>query len=123
MAKEGCACSQAPKLIFPCSGAADVGGIADQAARKLSRDGTGSMYCLAGIGGRVPGIMKSTEGASAVLVIDGCPINCARKTLEQAGFSEFRHLQLADLGFKKGQSPVTSKAVAAVVAKGADLLA
>ena len=48
--KNACACGSAPKLIFACSGAADVGAIADQAARKLTKDGAGKMYCLAGIG-------------------------------------------------------------------------
>jgi uncharacterized metal-binding protein len=120
---QGCACAQAPKLIFPCSGAADVGAIADQAGRKLSREGAGNMYCLAGIGGRVPGIMKSAQVASAILVIDGCPIDCARKTLEQAGFTSFDHLQLADLGLRKGESPVTQAAVATVAGKGAEMLA
>ncbi len=47
----GNCCSSATKLIFACSGAADVGAIADQAARKLTRDGVGKMFCLAGIGG------------------------------------------------------------------------
>lgn len=120
--QESCACNSLPKLIFACSGAADVGAIADQAARHLTRGGVGNMYCLAGIGGRVPGIVKSTEAASAVLAIDGCPIDCARKTLEQAGFSGFKHLQLADLDLKKGQSPVTDEAVGRVIAKGAELL-
>lgn len=45
-----CACGAAPRLIFACSGAADVGAIADQAARKLTREKVGSMFCLAGIG-------------------------------------------------------------------------
>ncbi|MCX5637405.1 MAG: hypothetical protein NTX52_06900, partial [Planctomycetota bacterium] len=31
-------CSAGPKLIFACSGAADVGQIADQAARKLTKN-------------------------------------------------------------------------------------
>ena len=47
-----CSCSSAPKLIFPCSGASDVGGLSDQAARQMTKDGTGKMYCQAGIGGR-----------------------------------------------------------------------
>ena len=51
--------------------------------------------------------MKTTEAAAKVVAIDGCPLNCARKTLEQAGFTEFTHVQLADLGFAKGESPVT----------------
>ena len=72
------------------------------------------MFCLAGIGGRVSGIMKTTEVAAKVVAIDGCPLNCARKTLEQAGFTEFAHVQLADLGFKKGESPVTEERVRSV---------
>lgn len=109
-----CACSAAPKLIFACSGAADVGAIADQAARKLTRDGAGKMFCLAGIGGRVGGIMKSTEAAAKVLAIDGCPLNCAKLCLEQAGFTDFEHLQLADLQLEKGSSPVTDENIAKV---------
>ncbi len=46
--KQAGACGGAPKLIFPCSGGADVGALADQAARRLTRDGFGTMYCLAG---------------------------------------------------------------------------
>ncbi len=118
-----CACEGAPKLVFSCSGAADVGALADQAARKMTRDGTGKMYCLAGIGGRVPGIMKSTEAASSLLAIDGCPINCTRKLLEQAGFAKFAHLQLSDLGFRKGETEVSEAAIAAVAEKGAALTA
>ena len=53
-------CCAAPTLIFACSGAADVGGISDRAARKLTADIAGKIYCLAGIGGRVQGIIKAT---------------------------------------------------------------
>ena len=54
-------CRGGPKLIFACSGAADVGEIADRAARELTKNGLGKMFCLAGIGGRVGGIMKKTS--------------------------------------------------------------
>ena len=108
------ACSGAPKLIFPCSGGSDVGALADRAARQMTRDGSGKMYCLAGIGGRVPGILASTENAANILAIDGCPLNCAKKTLELAGFSRFEHLGLAEIGFQKGQSPATPENVAKV---------
>jgi len=111
---KSCCCSAAPKLVFACSGGADVGALADQAARKLTTDGVAKMFCLAGIGGRVSGIMKTTEAAAKVVAIDGCPLNCARKTLEQAGFTEFTHVQLADLGFAKGESPVTHDRVMSV---------
>ena len=117
-----CACDVAPKLIFACSGAADVGAISDQAARKLAREGAGKMFCLAGVGGRVSGIIKTTESAAAILAVDGCALDCARNCLEQAGFTEFEHLRLADLGFEKGKSAVTDEAVEKVAARGRELL-
>ncbi len=118
-----CACSGGPKLIFACSGAADVGAIADQAARQLSKDGVGKMFCVVGIGGRVSGILKTTESADKILAIDGCPLNCVKNTLEQAGFKNYLHLQLADLGMEKGASPVSQDNIGKAVAEGRQLLA
>jgi len=121
--KTTCACGSAPKLIFACSGAADVGAIADQAARRLTKDGSGRMFCLAGVGGRVPGIMATTESAASILAIDGCPLNCVKSCLEQAGFKKYEHLQLADLGMEKGKTPPTPEAVAKAAEAGKARLA
>jgi uncharacterized metal-binding protein len=119
---DNCMCSGGPKLIFACSGAADVGAIADQAARKMTKEGAGKMFCLAGIGARIEGIMKTTESASKILAIDGCSLNCVKGCLEKAGFSNFVHLQLADLGLEKGKSPVSEDNISKVAAKGKELL-
>jgi len=121
--KNACACGSAPKLIFACSGAADVGAIADQAARKMTKDGTGKMFCMAGIGGRVSGIMATTESALKILAIDGCPLNCVKNSLEQAGFKKYEHLQLSDLGMEKGKTPLSPEAVMKVAEAGAAKLA
>ena len=117
-----CSCSGGPRLIFACSGAADVGAIADQAARRLSKEGIGKMFCMAGIGGRVSGIMKTTESADKILAIDGCSLSCVKNGLEQAGFNKFKHLQLADLGMAKCSSPVTEENICKVVAKGREMI-
>ena len=117
-----CACSAAPKLIFPCSGASDVGEIADRAARGLTKEGAGKMYCLAGIGGRVNDIIVNAQAAGLILAIDGCKQDCARKTLEGAGFSGFQHLRLEDVGFVKGSSPVTGGRIDEAVALAKPLL-
>ena len=122
MSEQKNCCSAAPKLIFACSGAADVGAVADQAARKMTREGVGKMFCLAGIGGRVGGILKSTEAAEAILAIDGCALACTKNSLEQAGFTDFKYLQMADLAMQKGNTPVTEENIAKVAAKGAELL-
>jgi uncharacterized metal-binding protein len=88
----------------------------------MTQDGTGKMYCLAGIGGRVDAILANTRGAAKVLAIDGCAQECARKTLELAGFSGFQHLKLAALGYKKGEAPLTPERIRAVADAGAALL-
>jgi uncharacterized metal-binding protein len=122
-AKDDCQCSTAPALIFPCSGSADVGEIADRTARKLTCDGVGKMSCLAGIGGGVAGMIESAKGASGVLAIDGCPIDCAKKTLEKAGINGFVHVRVTDYGMKKGESPVTDESIMIIAKLSATLLA
>jgi len=97
--------------------------MSDQAARQMAKDGSGKMYCLAGIGGRVDAIMANTQAAAKILVIDGCSQECARKTMELAGFKQFEHLKLEAMGFKKGETPLTSARIREVADKGAALLA
>lgn len=115
MSEASCNCSGAPKLIFACSGAADVGEVADRAARQLTRERTGRMYCLAGIGGRIPDILNTTGEARSILAIDGCPGACASMSLKQAGFTGYAQIQLAALGLHKGASPATPENIQRVV--------
>jgi uncharacterized metal-binding protein len=116
-------CKPAAKLVFACSGSADVGKICDLAARKLSEGGVGKMFCLAGVGGRVKTIMDGTKAAQTMLVLDGCPLQCGRNTMQQAGFKKFEYLCLSDLGMEKGKTAVTDDVVAKVVHRATGLLA
>jgi uncharacterized metal-binding protein len=88
----------------------------------MTRDGSGKMYCTPGIGGRVSGIMKTTEAADVILAIDGCPLDCVKQSLLLAGFKEFKHFRVTDIGFEKGKTAVNDAAVAKVAEKGAELL-
>jgi len=123
MSEPSSCCTGGPKLIFACSGAADVGEISDKAARKLSRQGAGSMFCLPGVGGRVDPIMQKTRSASKILAIDGCNLDCAKRTLELAGFTTFDHLRVTDLGMEKGKAQVTDVNINLVVSEAGKLLA
>ena len=80
------------------------------------------MFCLAGIGGRVSGIMESTGDAAKILAIDGCPLDCTKLCLEEAGFTDFEHMKVTDLGLEKGKSPVTDENIAVVVKAALDRL-
>jgi|GEM_PF-276527 len=110
-------------LVFCCSGAADVGEIAHRAARRLDDCGLASRFCLAGIGGRVKAMLQKVRDAKKVLVIDGCNVSCGQKSMREAGFSEFIHLRVCDVGFAKGQSSPTDTRVERVADRAGALLA
>lgn len=97
----------ATRVIFPCSGAADVGEIADRTGRRLDKEGFGRMLCIAAIGASVEAIIGAAKKAKEVIAIDACPLACASKCLARRGF-EPRVVALADLGFIKGKSPADS---------------
>ncbi len=113
--KSACCSAQGPRVIFPCSGAADTGEISDRVARRLARGGFGRMYCLAGIGGHVSFILDNMQAVGEIWAIDGCPEDCAKRTLELGGFRLARHLRVTDCGLDKGKSPATDENVARVL--------
>lgn len=109
-------------VIYACSGCSDAGELADLTARALASQGVGKMSCLAGIGGRVKPLMLEAGRASHIVAIDGCPLNCARHTLAQAGFENVHPLELHRIGFRKGSCPPTATRLALAVVTGTELI-
>ncbi|MBN2401808.1 MAG: putative zinc-binding protein [Spirochaetes bacterium] len=107
---DNCCSTEEIKLLYSCSGTADVGEVADKATRKLRDQGFGRMSCLAAIGADLSGYIESAKGAYENIAINGCPTQCATKTLERIGVTPTSFV-LTDMGFKKGKSPVTDEAV------------
>jgi len=99
--EEKCLCESSEILIFSCSGSSNVGQIANQAAIRLAQEDIGRYFCLAGIGGHVSGMIESTKAGKMLIAIDGCPVGCAKKTLEHAGFNIDEYVQVTDLGIEK----------------------
>jgi uncharacterized metal-binding protein len=108
--------------MFSCSGAADIAEIGDRAVRTLHKAGDAKMFCLAGIAGKVELIEVNARLADRILVVDGCDSDCAKKTMEFGGFTDFVHLRVSDLGMEKGKTPVTDERIAVVAAKLRGLL-
>lgn len=98
-----CSCCSANVAIFPCAGAANVGQLSNRVAIELEKQGIGNLMCTAGIGARAPGLMKSAEASDRIIAIDGCPVSCASKTLELAGFKADRQIIISELGIKKNK--------------------
>ena len=111
-----CMCNEAGVLIFPCSGGSDVGELSDRVARKMAKCGQAKMFCLAGIGAHIPGMIESTKAANKLIAIDGCPVSCSKKTLEHAGFKVMAY-NLKDMGFEKGKTNINDESIDRVLSK------
>jgi len=72
-------------LLYACSGGANVAEIADRAARELMFAGEGVMFCLAGLGAGIQGMIQTARDADLNVVIDGCDMDCARKVFDNCG--------------------------------------
>jgi len=103
-------CQEAGVLIFPCSGGSDVGELSDRVARRMARCGQAKMFCLAGVGAHVPGMIESTKAAKKLIAIDGCQVLCSKKILEHAGFSPVS-FNLKDMGFEKGKTQINDESI------------
>lgn len=107
---EGCGGSDKTRLLYARSGCSDVGKISDETVRKLSKDNFGKMTCLAGVGARISGFIESAKGADENITIDGCPLACARKTLEGVEVKP-RYFILTEMGLVKGKTPITEEII------------
>jgi len=96
-----CTCAPAEILIYPCSGGSNVGQLANAAGVKLTVDGRGRIFCLAGIGGHIPSMLESAKVARRVVAIDRCAVGCSKNTLEHAGFEVTDYVVVTELGIKK----------------------
>jgi len=108
-------CSGGTRMMYTCSGAADVGEIADRVARKLRDEGFAKMSCLAAIGADLSGYVQTAKAADTVISIDGCATACARKNFERIGITPVSYV-LTDMGLQKGASPVSDETIARIAA-------
>lgn len=102
--------TQKKTIILACSGAADVGALADRAARALAKDGKGSMFCLAAVGAGIEAKMKEFMSVDEVITIDGCGVGCAKTLAQNAGRTPVA-FDLGVLGYVKGKTPVSDDTV------------
>ncbi len=99
--KKKCLCSSSDVRIVACSGASNVGQIANQAAIELAKEKVGGFFCLAGVGAHIKGMVKIGKEADLVVAIDGCPVQCAVKTLQLAEIEPAIQVVVTELGVEK----------------------
>lgn len=96
---------QSPVAVFYCAGASNVGQSTMHscvnAANELGYE-KASLLCLASISAGLPNVTNGAKNAKGIVAIDGCPMSCAKKTLEKEGFNLDEHLILSkDLSISK----------------------
>ena len=93
--------SDRPPLVYSCSGCSSAAQMANHLAIRLDRDNQAEMSCIAGVGGGVPGLVKTAQSGRGILALDGCVLACARACLARAGITPDEHLVLGEHGVKK----------------------
>jgi uncharacterized metal-binding protein len=98
------------KIVLACSGGSDLGELSDRVARKLRDNGVYNMKCLAMVAADNKGLIETLK-TTETLVIDGCPVDCGKKIMEEAWLTNYQYVRLTDLGLVKGQTPVTNETI------------
>ncbi|MDD5703815.1 MAG: putative zinc-binding protein [Dehalococcoidales bacterium] len=99
-----CECKAEDIILLPCSGGSNCGQIANQAAVSLDTMGIGRIYCLAGIGAHIDGMVESAKSAKRLVALDGCQVACARKTIEHTGLAVTDWICVTDEGISKSHN-------------------
>ena len=89
-------------MILACSGGSNVGQTSNQAAVELTMEGFGKIYCLAGVGGKLSGFVQSVKDTPNLVVMDGCPVGCAKAIFKENGLPLRNHVVVTELGIEKG---------------------
>jgi uncharacterized metal-binding protein len=103
-------------MIISCSGASNTGCYADRVARVLAESKQANMICLPKVAINDEKLIESVKNTDKkVVVIDGCPINCAEKILHEKGINNMIHLNTTDFGITKGKTPVTDEKLTEII--------
>lgn len=90
-------------LVYSCSGCSSAAQMANYLALQIDRAGYAEMSCIAGVGGDVRSLVKTAKSGRPILVLDGCPLNCAKSCLARHQVCPDLHVQLSDFDVKKRQ--------------------
>lgn len=108
VSKQECACGDTSalaggkkRIIFPCSGTANVGLISNAAALQLADEGYGVATCIVLLGSGDDGLKRRIAEADEVVIIDGCPSLCGAKIAEGHGVTPLQHIVITRLGIDK----------------------
>ena len=102
-----CGAEGKTRIIYSCSGiGSNVGQLANAAACQLASEGYGGGSCLAGVGGGIEKLVGMGKLADERIVIDGCPVACAKKIMDDKGLTIDHYVMITELGIVKTPGPI-----------------
>jgi uncharacterized metal-binding protein len=99
-----CGANDPKRIIFPCAGQANVGQLTNLAAIQLTEEGYGSIACASLLAIGTESLIANALNADEVVILDGCPMICAKKIAGAQGVLAGQHLVMTELGITKGAS-------------------
>jgi uncharacterized metal-binding protein len=93
--------NSAPILLLACSGASNMGQLANQAALEMVEENFGHMLCTAALGARMKSAVERVRSASIVLTINGCESGCVDRVLKDLGRTDVRSVTVTETGIAK----------------------
>lgn len=90
-------------IVYSCSGCSNVAQLANDVALELNTRQVAQMSCIAGVGGKVKGLVKLARSGRRIIALDGCQLHCVKSCLESVEVDPDIHLTLTEHGLKKGK--------------------
>lgn len=88
-------------LVYSCSGCSGAAQMANYLAVQLDRREMAEMSCIAGVGGNIKKRVRTAKSGREIIVIDGCPLACARACLNNYSIKPDYHFELTRFGVNK----------------------
>ena len=88
-------------LVYSCSGCSSAAQLTNLCAIELDRHNVAEMSCIAGVGGKVPPLLRIAHSGRPIIALDGCILSCVKESLAQAELEPQIHIRLDQLGIRK----------------------
>lgn len=99
-ADSSCCAGSSDRLVVACSGASNVGQVTNMTAIRMTQQGLAKMTCLAALGAKLPAYVESAKDRDLV-VLDGCPVGCAKLIVDGTGIGNYKYFVISELGVNK----------------------
>ena len=87
--------------VYSCSGCSSAAQMANYLALELNRKKIAKMSCIAGVGGKVKGLVNEAKNSNSIVALDGCHLKCVENCLNGVGLKPTHHYILSNYNVQK----------------------